>query len=306
MATTRLPSPQRREAGIAGLRGTIGGSSGAGLRRAWLLAALLSILLAGLRPAAAETLYRFGVVPQFEPQKLFAIWRPILDRLEARTGFKFEMVGSPQIPAFEIAFMRGDFDFAYMNPYHAMLASERQGYEPLVRDGGRRLFGIVVVSKDSPMQKVEELEGLDIAFPAPNALGASLLTRADLARLHGVSVKPLYVQTHSSVYLHVALGLTQAGGGIMSTLKRQAPEVRDQLRVLYKTRDMTPHPVTAHPRVPQEHRERVRRALIELGMTEEGTAMLAKVPIRKAVAASLEDYVPIKEWGLEAFYVEAE
>ncbi len=256
----------------------------------------------GFDGARAATVYKFGIVPQFEPQKLYAIWRPILDQIEVRSGLRFQMVGAPEIPAFEAAFMAGEFDFAYMNPYHAMLASEQQGYEPLARDGGRRLFGILVVKQDSPIKALADLAGATVAFPSPNALGASLLVRADLQRLHGVVFTPLYVQTHSSVYLHVALGLAAAGGGVMSTLESQPPEIRNGLRILYKTREMAPHPITAHPRVPPVDRERVRRALIEMGQTAEGRALLEKVPMREVVAASIDDYLPLKDWGLETLY----
>jgi phosphonate transport system substrate-binding protein len=252
--------------------------------------------------SAAETTYNFGVVPQFEPRKLADIWVPILKELEVRTGLKFKMAGSPKIPDFEVSFLGGEFDFAYMNPYHAMLAGEKQGYVPLVRDGGRELFGILVVPKDSPIQDVKQLDGHKVAFPAPNALGASLLMRADLESLHGVKVRPIYVQTHSSVYLNVILNKAAAGGGVASTLKRQKQERQDRLRILYKTRTMAPHPVTAHPRVPEEHMKAVQQALLDMAQTEKGQALLEKIPMKKAIPASLEDYRILKEWGLEGFY----
>ena len=142
------------------------------------------LMVSCLAPAAArgEDSFSFGVVPQFEARHLAAIWQPILEELGARTGYRFDLVGSPRIPAFEASFLAGEFDFAYMNPYHAMLAAEGQGYVPLVRDGAGRLRGILVVRDDSPYRDVADLEGRRIAFPSPNALGASLLMRADLAR----------------------------------------------------------------------------------------------------------------------------
>lgn len=251
----------------------------------------------------AETVYSFGVVPQFEPRKLASIWVPILKELEARTGLKFKMVGSPKIPEFEVSFQAGEFDFAYMNPYHAMLASGQQGYLPLNRDHGRKLFGVLVVKKDSPIKDIKELEGKTISFPAPNALGASLLMRADLAKIAGIKIKPLYVHTHSSVYLNVVFGKTVAGGGVMGSLKGQNQDVRDALRVLYKTREMAPHPVTAHPRVPPEHMELVRKAFLDMGRTEQGAALLAKVPFKKIGPAGPDEYAELKTWGLEEFYV---
>jgi phosphonate transport system substrate-binding protein len=267
-----------------------------------LLFVTLSFASAQVWPADSAT-YSFGVVPQFEQRKLFRIWRPILDELEQRTGLRFKLVGSPKIPVFEKQYMDGTYDFAYMNPYHLLVAHDTQGYLPLVRDGGRMLKGILVVRADSPIQSVQELAGKRVAFPAPNALGASLLMRAELAKLRGVVVIPQYVQTHSSVYLHVALGQTLAGGGVASTLRSQKPEIQEKLRILYETRPMNPHPISVHPRVPEAHRELVRQALLAMAQTQRGAALLGEIPMRKAVAAELEDYTPMRDWGLEAFYV---
>jgi phosphonate transport system substrate-binding protein len=247
--------------------------------------------------------YSFGAVPQFEQRKLYRIWRPIIDELERRTGLAFHLKGSAKIPEFENKFMAGAFDFAYMNPYHVLLAHDSQRYRPLVRDGSRKLQGILVVHRDSPVTDIRELEGKEADFPAPNALGASLLMRAELARLHGINVIPRYVQTHSSVYLHVATGMAAAGGGVASTLAAQQPEVRDKLRIIYRTRTMSPHPVAAHPRVPEAHRKLVRQALLDMAQTAEGAALLAKIPMRQPRAATLSDYVELGLWGLDAFYV---
>ena len=208
--------------------------------------------------------YSFGVVPQFEQRKLFRIWRPILDELEKRTGLSFHLVGSPKIPVFEKKYMAGIYDFAYMNPYNILQAYKSQGYIPLIRDGGRVLKGVLVVRKDSPIQSMKELAGKQVAFPARNALGASLMIRADLDRLHVVEIIPRYVQTHSSVYLHVAMGMTEAGGGVVSTLRAQKAEIQNRLRVLYETQAVNPHPVSVHPRVPLEDQEKVRRAFLAM------------------------------------------
>jgi phosphonate transport system substrate-binding protein len=255
-----------------------------------------------IRPAE-KVIYSFGVVPQFEQRKLFRIWRPILDELEQRTGLTFKLVGSSKIPEFERKFLEGIYDFAYMNPYHLLLAHDAQGYLPLIRDGDRKLTGILVVSKENPIQSVKELAGKTVAFPSANALGASLLMRAELAKFQGVAVIPTYVQTHSSVYLHVALGLIPAGGGVASTLRSQKPEIRHKLRVLYETQAVNPHPISAHPRIPDAHREKVRQALLEMAQTKDGTILLSRIPMRRAIAANLEDYTPLRSWGLEEFYI---
>ena len=111
------------------------------------------------------------------------------------------------------------------------------------------------------------------------------------------------MQTHSSAYLHVALGQTEAGGGVAATLNSQKPDIKQKLSILYETRPMNPHPISAHPRVPEADRVKVQRALLEMAKTEKGAALLSKIPMRKAVKASLEDYTPMSSWGLDEFYI---
>lgn len=268
-----------------------------------VLRIFLSLLaVVAVWPAQAQDHYTLGVVPQFEARKLVGIWQPILDEVQRRTGLMIRLEGAKDIPEFEARLARGDFDFAYMNPYHALVAGREQGYMPLVRDGGRSLYGILVVRKDAPYQDAKELDGAEIAFPAPNALGASLLMRAELARKVGIAIKPKYVQTHSSVYLNVVLGQTPAGGGVMGTFNQQPDEVRDQLRTLYVTRDMPTHPLGAHPRVAEEDRDKLIRALVEMAGGENGRALLAHVPFVQLVETDFAEYAQMQDWGLEDYY----
>ena len=261
-------------------------------------------LCLALSPLAAAADYSFGAVPQFEARRLSEIWTPILAEIEARTGIAMHMVGSPRIPEFEQAFARGEFDITYMNPYHALVARESQGYRPLVRDGARQLFGVLVVAKGSGFSQVSDLEGRKIAFPAPNALGASLLMRADLTRRHGLGFTPDYVNTHSSAYLNVLLGEADAAGGVMGTFNALDPEIRDRLEVIYETERLAPHPIMVHPRVPAEDAERIRQALLDMSQTEDGRALLSQIPMTQAVSATEADYLPLETLGLEDFYVD--
>jgi phosphonate transport system substrate-binding protein len=249
---------------------------------------------------AAEP-YTFGVVPQFEQRKLHAIWKPIIEELEKRTGLSFRLVSTLQIQDFEKGFVAGSFDFAYMNPYHLAKSARSAGYIPLVADSAP-LRGILVVPRTSSITKLTELNGKPVAFPSPNALAASLLMRADLERLYHVTVKPLYVKSHSSVYLHVIQGLAVAGGGTEKTLQEQSQEIRNALRVIYTTRTMPSHPVAAHPRVPKEHREKVRQALLDMDKTPGGRELLSKVPVKQLVTAPIKDYSTLLDWGLDAYW----
>lgn len=264
---------------------------------------LFLLLLQITNSAFAENIYSVGVVPQFEARRIATIWQPILDEVSQRSGVKLQLKASPNIPRFEKQFSTGEFDFAYMNPYHAIQANKKQGYTPILRDNGRSLFGIIVVKKDSPILTVSELDGKTVAFPAPNALGASLLPRAEFDRNFKIDIKELYVKSHSSVYLNVLLGKADAGGGVQKTLSQQPEKVRQQLRILYKTNIVPPHPLTAHPRIDKSIQEKVTTAFLELGNSEEGIALLKKIPMKKIGTATIQDYEPVKKMGLDEYYV---
>jgi len=253
------------------------------------------------QPHRAEP-YKVGVVPQFDARTIHRVWNPILKALEHATGLRFVLRGASSIPEFERQFLAGAFDFAYMNPYHVLMAWRKQGYLPLVRDHGQALYGIVVVHRDGPIVHLKDLAGQVMAFPSHNALGACMLVRAELDRLLPRPVIPIFVNTHSSVYLNVALGRTVAGGGVQKTLERQPAYLRDRLRILYRTPSVPPHPFTAHPRVRARDRERVRQALLGLGKTATGRALLDKVPIKKIGSADIEDYRVLEAMGLERYY----
>jgi phosphonate transport system substrate-binding protein len=265
--------------------------------------AFFSLLASKNIHAENKHVYSIGIVPQFEIRHLRKIWNPILREIKKNTGIELKLIGSPTIPDFEKEFNQGRFDFAYMNPYHMLLANESQKYIPLVRDTGRKLHGILVVRKDSDIKSVEDLNGKKIAFPAPNALGASLLMRANLSNDYKIDFDPVYVKTHSSVYLNVIVKQAEAGGGVQKTLKQQKINISSALKILHKTPSVAPHPLAVHPRVPVEVREKITTTLLELGKNPIGRALLAKIPVKKIGHASMDDYTALEKFKLERYYV---
>lgn len=267
------------------------------------LGAVLATLLTLSPVLAAETI-SVGVVPQFDLRRINTVWRPLLDGLERQTGLSFRLDVPPSIPAFEKSLMAGEYDLAYMNPYDYVVASKRQGYVPLVRDFSGDLSGIVVVAKDSPLSRVEQLDGKAVAFPSPNALGAALLPRAEFARKFHIAVTEKYVKSHSSAYLAVILGEADAAGGIAATFELLPAESRQKLRIIYQTASFPPHPLAAHPRLSATQRDAIVQAFLAFAGTPEGRQRVAEIPMRDPRPASAADYAGLDSLGLQDFYVE--
>lgn len=261
------------------------------------------ILFFNIPTLSAKETYTVGVVPQFDIRQIERIWQPILKEVSARSGVSLKLDASTSIPDFEKEFESGEFHFAYMNPYHAIVANQQQGYTPILRDLGKRLFGIIVVRKDSPITDIKQIDGKKVAMPAPNALGASLLPRAEFATKFNIKPKISYVRSHDSVFLNTAMGISDAGGAVMATFNRQPEEVRNQLRILYKTGDVPKHPIVVHPKVPVGVAKRVKAAFLELGNSSEGKVLLSKIPMKKIGSTKLNDYQMLINMGLKDFYI---
>ncbi len=247
--------------------------------------------------------YSFEVVPQLTAAKIYSAWSPVLQRVGQDAGLCFELRVSPSIPEFEQKFLKGEPMFVFMNPYHAVLAYQKQKYQPLLADSEDLLTGILAVRADSPIKSIEELKGKPVSFPAPNAFAASLLIRAELAKKK-IDIQPVFVKTHSNVYRSVIGKDAVAGGGVNNTLDNEAPEVKQQLRVLYETPAYTPHPIATHPSVPAAVRERFLKAMIKLTQDEEGRKLLDGINLNKPQAVSYtKHYKPLESLQLEKFLV---
>ena len=247
--------------------------------------------------------YTFDVVPQFPAAKIYTTWSPLLQRIGQDAGLCFELRVSASIPEFEQRFLKGESDFTFLNPYHAVLAYQKKKYQPLLADTQDLLTGILVIRSDNPIKNLNDLKGKNVLFPAPNSFAASLLIRAELAK-QKIDVNPVFVKTHSNVYRSVINKDALAGGGVNNTLDNEAPEVRQQLRVLYETPAYTPHPIATHPSVTSEVRERFLKAMVKLSQDEDGQKLLDGINLNKPQAVSYaKHYKVLESLQLEKFLV---
>ncbi len=254
---------------------------------------------------AGRPSYVLSVVPQFPAAELHRDWAPPLERVAHEAGLNLSLKLATSIPRFEAELMAGFPDFAFMNPYHAVMAMKAQGYLPLVRDS-KPLTGILVVRRDSAVKSVKDLSGHEIAFPAPNAFGASLWMRALLSEREGITYTPNYVQTHSNVYRQVIRGKAMAGGGVNNTLLQETDEVRADLRVLLETPGAAPHPLAAHPRVPAPVQMAFAQAWMRLAADPAGQVFLKDVAMSRPMRADYaRDFKPLEQFKLDKYVVAA-
>ena len=76
---------------------------------------------------ARQAVYSWAVVPQFTGLAVHRDWTPILTYVSQETGFNLRLSIYNSIPDFEVAFLKVEPDFAYMNPYHGVMVNRAPG-----------------------------------------------------------------------------------------------------------------------------------------------------------------------------------
>jgi phosphonate transport system substrate-binding protein len=255
--------------------------------------ALTYLVGSPLRAQEAPKILSFGVVPQQSATRLAEEWGPLLAEISKRSGVPLVFRTAPSIPAFEERLGKGEYDLAYMNPYHYVVFHQSSGYRAFAKEKDRKIKGILVVKKDSTYRKPADLAGKTVVFPAPAAFAASILPQAEFGRLK-IPIEAKFVASHDSVYRSVAAGLQEAGGGIQRTFEALPEETRDSLRVLTETPAYTPHAFAAHSQVPPAVVARVLAAMNSLAGDEAGQRLLAPLAFKGVVAARDDEWNDIR------------
>ena len=244
-------------------------------------------------PSVESRTYVVGVVPQQSASKLAQVWIPLLQHVGKNANLNLKFETAKTIPEFEKRCAEGVYDLAYMNPYHYTLFHESPGYEAIVKQKDKQIQGIVVKRKDAAFSQLGDLNGSELAFPAPRAFAATLLTRAGLDAAE-VTYEPKFVSSHDSVYRGVAKGLFPAGGGIVRTFKAVEPEIREQLEILWTTPKYTPHAFAVHPRLDDDVRALIASEFIALNDDEAGRQLLEPLKFNGIESAQDADWNDVR------------
>lgn len=265
---------------------------------------LITMLIMGLQisSSAFSKELLLGRAPQSSPEIELHDWTPVIEYLREQTGQLVNLKVYSERKVFEEDLVQGKLDLFFGNPAYAVVGHYLHGYIPLVRSDKKKLKGILVVRKDSPLNSAEQLQGKLIGFPGESAFAASLYVREQLRNHVGIQFNAKYFNSHNNVYRNVLVGNVVAGAGVKRTLDSEPEALRNQLRIIYETPGTSPHPLAAHPRVSAMLRNNISKALLALDETDEGQLMLKNVKLEKPMAADYDrDYKGIETISLRMY-----
>lgn len=241
----------------------------------------------GVSAANAEAL-SFGVLNQQPATETAALWNPILAYVKNRTGVELRFKMGATVQETDAMSARGDFDFLFSNHiFDPEFAAAN--YRPLAQWGGQPLIGQIVVAEDSPLRSLKDLEGRKVAFPSKDAFIAYMVTREALKQAN-VNVEVVFGASQQGTAIQLASGRVDAASLNKMFAERFQADGKGRFRVIYESEPWPNLPVLAHPRIPSQQAEAVKKALLEMSADPDGKAVLDKLKIKGFAPVTDADY----------------
>lgn len=226
-------------------------------------------LLAVPVPAAELPALQMGVLPYLSGERLFEVFLPMKEYLEAQLNRRIVLSTAPDFKTYVQRAARGDYDIYQTAPHFALLAETEQGYRRISRLT-RELDGDVIVLRDGPVRRPEDLRGRIVI--TPDALAITSMLGEQLLKDHGLSAgrdyRLLRAASHNNAILTVHHRAADAALTSAAVFEQLSPELRRDLRILAKTRKVPHMMIMAHSRLPMADYERLKHAL--LAFTRDG------------------------------------
>ena len=256
------------------------------------------------------TLYKIGVHPLHNPQRLHEVFGPLAELLTIEIeGASFEIEASRNYAAFDEKLYAGKFEFALPNPYQTIL-SLKHGYTVFGKMGDDKNFrGIILVRKDSNIENVTDLKGGIVSYPAPTALAATMMPQFYFTE-NGLNInndiENNYVGSQESSIMNVYLGNSIAGATWPPpwiALSKERPELIEELEVKWQTEPLPNNGFVVRKDVYIDVINKVSNILFSLHKTEEGKKILDRMELSRFESATDATYDPVNNF-LEKFNTE--
>ena len=247
-----------------------------------------------------EAIYVFSIHPLHNPKRLHSIFNPLIEYLSQNIeGASFVLEASRNYESYDKKLYSGQPHFSLPNPFQT-INSLKYGYRVFGKMGDDENFrGIILVRKDSGIEKISDLRGKTISYPAPTALAATMMPQYYL-HTHGLDVVndvvTAYVGSQESSIMNVFYKDAIAGATWpppWRALVKERPELEEELVVKWETDHLPNNSLIAREDVPKDIVKRVGELLFGLNEHEEGKIWLNRMELSKFVPASNETYTPV-------------
>ncbi len=258
-----------------------------------------SLPLQGL--AQGGTVYRFSPVNQYGIELTARYWNSIIEYVSSKSGVRLELkIGrtSADTTAYVLAH---EVEFIFSNHMFSP-ERERLGWKVIARRQTPPIQSQIVVLAESPIQKLEQLEGQAVAFPGPEATVAYKFSYAQLLK-RNINVQVVFGGNMDGAFAQLASGKVAAAGTHSQLSEGWSKRENRKLRALWNSEPLHDLAVMVARKVPQADAEAVGRAFAGMLADPAGQRVLATVgdlvklqPTAGFVASNGSEYGPYRQF----------
>ena len=233
------------------------------------LAAALALHPAG---AAAQHAYSINVLNQRTIALTAQYWNPIVTYASRKSGVPLELKLAKTAKEGNAIAEGFGYDFLYTNHFFTP-ERDRLGFKVIARPAGPGIRSQIVVPEESPIQRLQDLEGKDVAFVSPDAFAGYWLPLDALLKAK-VKVHVVFTGNQEASSAQLKVNKVAAAGVNGSVLARYARRESFAYRALWTSELYQDLCVMANPKVPADKVEAVRAALVGMAKDPEGMVIL--------------------------------
>ena len=255
-----------------------------GMKSVWKLVLVLGVLWHS-GGAFSKSGYIFGITPWDKPDKLKAMWQPMMDHLAKELGTECKILVTQDYPGLTKAVQRKTVDFALYSPKAYVSATKiipelKYMVTALtVNDDGKvvdNYKGLVVATKNSNIKSFSDIKGKRFAFTDKESSSGFAYPESRL-RKHGIDYtqyfsKVLFLKKHQRVMGALASNSIDVGATWDGAYKNGVKKYGAKFIII----DSVPipnDPIAAAPHVPAEVVGKVQSIL--LSQKKDGPVMKA-------------------------------
>jgi len=242
-----------------------------------------------------------GFIPQGNAVFMVKKWQPLADYLAKELQMPVETVFRSSYREITEAFANGELDLCLTGALMYVHTRESADIRPLVRRkilGSSSYHSIIIVRKDSGLQRFSDLKGKSFAFADKESTTGYLLPIA-MMRETGIQdaesyfSKVIYAGNPDSVLLSVYTGNID-GAAIPSTRWQPENPNIEELRIIWKSGPTFLGPFSVRSGLDQELTYRLKKAFLKIGKTPDTLGLSDHIRIEGFEEAFDSDYDSIR------------
>lgn len=260
------------------------------------------------KPTTGETTsgsLRVAVGAMISPQQTFIYYHQLLNYIGRHTGRPIAMVQRKTYGEINRMLGGGQIDLALIcaGPYTS--GKERFGFKalvvPMVR-GEPYYRSYLIVHRDSPITKLEDLRGKVFAFTDPESNSGKLVPTYWLQQMGETPEmffqRTIYAFSHDNAIMAVAQSLVDGAAvhsQVWEYLQQRQPEQTQKTRVIMTSRQFGNPPMVASRHLDPATQNHIQKVLLQMHRNDDGHEILSELMIDRFALPQEEWYLPVIE-----------